>query len=252
MIRSISIFLLLLLTVSCSEAKVRKSDEVPDHTAWTKLLQRFVNPKGELDYLGFMAHKAELEAYLQTLSEHHPDPKTWGEAEQLAYWINAYNAFTVKLIIEHYPLESIKDIKRWNIPFLNSPWTIKFIELGGKKYNLDAIEHKILRKKFEEPRIHFAIVCASISCPRLLNEAYTADRIETQLETQTRLFINTADKNKISADKLQLSKIFSWFSGDFTKKGSLIEFLNKYSEVEISPKAEITYLEYDWRLNIGQ
>lgn len=250
--RSLLIMLSLTMLFSCSEAKVRKADTAPDHTAWTKLLKKLVNENGDVDYLGFMAHKAELQAYLQTLSDHHPDPDKWTEEEQLAYWINAYNAFTVELIIDNYPLESIKDIKRWNIPFLNTPWTIKFIKLGGKKYNLDAIEHKILRKQFNEPRIHFAIVCASISCPRLLNEAYTADRLNEQLDLQARHFINTLSKNRISADKLELSKLFSWFSGDFTENGTLIEYLNKYADVQINPDAEISYLDYNWKLNIGQ
>ena len=250
--RSLLIMLSLIMLFSCSEAKVRRSDTAPDHSAWTRLLQKMVTEEGKVDYLAFMAHEAELQAYLQTLSDHHPDKEKWTQEEQMAYWINAYNAFTVQLIIEHYPLESIKDIKRWNIPFLNTPWTIKFIKIGGKRYNLDAIEHKILRKQFNEPRIHFAIVCASISCPRLLNEAYTADKLTEQLNMQAKHFINDLSKNRISPDKLQISKIFSWFSGDFTKNGTLIEYLNKYADEQINPDAEISYLDYNWNLNIGQ
>lgn len=250
--RSLLLILSFAMLFSCSDAKVHRSSTAPDHSAWTKLLQELVTENGQVNYLGFMARKEELGAYLKVLGDNHPDPEKWTEEEQLAYWINAYNAFTVQLIIDNYPLESIKDIKRWNIPFLNTPWTIKFIKIGGKKYDLDAIEHKILRKQFNEPRIHFAIVCASISCPRLLNEAYTADKLNEQLNMQAKHFINDLSKNRVSVDKLQLSKIFSWFSGDFTKNGSLIDYLNKYTDVQINEDAEISYLDYNWKLNIGQ
>ena len=115
--------------------------------------------------------------------------------------------------------------------------------------NLDHIEHKILRKEFDEPRIHFAIVCASKSCPALLNRAYTADSLETQLTTQVKGFLADDFRNKISENKVGLSKIFSWFKGDFTKNGTLIEYINRYSAVKVNKDAEISYLKYNWELN---
>ncbi|MCK5368247.1 MAG: DUF547 domain-containing protein, partial [Cyclobacteriaceae bacterium] len=166
------------------------------------------------------------------------------------YWINAYNAFTVKLIIDHYPLESIKDIgSAIQIPFVNSPWDIKFIEINGKKLDLNNIEHSILRKKFDEPRIHFAINCASFSCPKLRREAYVANNLDVQLEKQAIQFINDLERNSISGSHAEVSKIFSWFKGDFTKEGSLVDFLNQYSNTEIGKESKISYMNYNWALN---
>ena len=110
---------------------------------------------------------------MEELRKGHPNDKHWTETEQLAYWINAYNAFTVELILDHYPVASIRDIKE-GVPFINSVWDIDFIKIEGKTYSLNDIEHRILRREFDEPRIHFAIVCASISCPKLRNEAFEA------------------------------------------------------------------------------
>jgi len=241
--------LLLLLFVACAAGQPKLSDTPPPHELWDELVKTYVKADGNVDYKGFLQDREKLTQYLDLLGSHHPNPDTWTKEEQLAYWINAYNAFTVELILRNYPLESIKDIKRLFIPLVNTPWDIKFFTLGGEKYNLDQIEHDILRKQFEEPRIHFAINCASFSCPQLRAEAYTAEKLEQQLQEQTILFINNADKNIISKDEVQLSKIFSWFSGDFTKKGSLIEYLNQYAKTIISSDAEIDYLDYNWELN---
>lgn len=239
----------LLLLTSCASGQPNKTGQPPSHELWTELLQAHVSPEGNVDYPGFMADSAKLQQYLDTLSANHPDAETWKENERLAYWINAYNAFTVELILQHYPIASINDIKRWNIPFLNTPWTIKFIEIGGKQYDLDAIEHKILRKEFEEPRIHFAIVCASVSCPPLRREAYVSDSIDTQLNDQARQFINDPERNELNADNPQLSSIFNWFKGDFTEGQTLIEYINNYAQQPINDDADIDYKDYNWGLN---
>ncbi|NJO02052.1 MAG: DUF547 domain-containing protein [Bacteroidia bacterium] len=188
-----------------------------------------------------------LEAYLDTLSRNPPSAR-WPPEAQLAYWINAYNAFTVKLIIDHYPLQSIKDIGG-GIAMVNSPWDIKFFKIGGIDFDLNTIEHKILRVKFDEARIHFAINCASISCPRLRREAYLADQLEQQLEDQARQFINDPGKNIITKTEARLSPIFDWFRSDFTRGQSLPDFLQKYTQQRLSPGLAIQYLEYDWALN---
>ena len=159
---------------------------------------------------------------------------------QLAFWINAYNAFTVDLIIKHYPVTSIKEIK--------NPWKQRLWKLGNTMYSLGEIEHDILRK-MKEPRIHFAIVCASYSCPKLLNEAYNTDNIEQQLSNASKDFLSDQKRNYITKDTLKISKIFDWFSRDFKQNGSLIDFLNLYASVEISPKAKISYQDYNWALN---
>lgn len=222
----------------------------PSHAQWDALLKKHVTTNGMVDYKGFLIDQAKLDAYLSKLQEGIPDTKTWSREEQLAYWINAYNAFTVKLIVENYPLKSIKDLNsKIAVPTINTIWDKKFFTLGGQPYSLNMIEHSILRKNFEEPRIHFAINCASISCPVLLNEAFTASKLEKQLEKQTRQFINDPTKNKISAKSPEVSSIFNWFGEDFKKKGSLIQYLNRYSKTKISPNAKISFLEYDWSLN---
>jgi hypothetical protein len=128
-------------------------------------------------------------------------------------------------------------------------WHYKFFKIAGVDMSLDEVEHSILRKEFDEPRIHFAINCASVSCPPLLNEAFVASNLENQLTRVATTFINDPSRNKISRQSAQLSSIFSWFKGDFTKKGTLIEFLNRYSKVKISPNARISFLDYNWNLN---
>jgi hypothetical protein len=182
--------------------------------------------------------------------------------QQLAYWINAYNAFTIKLILDHYPVKSIKDIKK-GVAFVNSVWDIKFIKIEGQEYDLNNIEHSIIRSQFDEPRIHFAVNCASYSCPKLLNEAYTAERLEVQLEAQARDFFNDTRKNKIiNKDKVVLSSILKWYSTDFTNKGifsrvfggsgrsqKLINYVNPYVDIDISKDAEVEFMEYRWELN---
>src|SRR5690606_7886580 len=127
--------------------------------------KKHVAPNGLVNYNGFKQDKQQLDLYLKLLQAGVPDPDKWSKEEQLAYWINAYNAFTIKLIIDNYPLKSIKDLNSTiAIPTINSIWDDKFFSLGGQKFSLNMIEHGILRKDFDEPRIHFAINCASISC----------------------------------------------------------------------------------------
>jgi hypothetical protein len=210
-----------------------------DHKQWDSLLKKHVSTKGNVDYKGFKKEPKQLQSYLDALANKTPE-KSWSKNAVLAYWINVYNAFTVKLIIDNYPVKSIKDI--------NDPWGKKFFSLGGKKYSLEQIEHEILRK-MDEPRIHFAINCASFSCPNLLNEAYTEAKIEKQLESVSKSFVNDKTKNTISADKIEISEIFNWFSGDFKTKGTLIDFLNQYSSTKINKKATVKFKTYNWNLN---
>jgi hypothetical protein len=250
--KKLLLLLMILLPLSCqSEPSPQgQGTQPPSHQAWDALLKKWVDAEGMVNYKGFIQDKEKLQQYLDLLSNTPPDPNRWSEAEQLAYWINAYNAFTVKLIADNYPVKSIEDLHpTLNIPMLNTVWHKKFFKIGGRESSLDEIEHKILRKQFEEPRIHFAIVCASFSCPPLRREAYTAAALNRQLEEQARRFINDPGRNKIGTDKAELSKIFSWFEGDFTKRGSLVAFLNRYASPPLAPNAKIRYMEYDWRLN---
>jgi len=246
-----SFLLILLILFSCQSPLVGMAGSPPpSHQLWNELLKSNVKPDGQVDYKGFIREKPKLEKYLKLLSENAPDRKTWSKNQQLAYWINVYNAFTVKLIVDNYPTKSIRDLgPSLKIPLIKDVWHYKFFKIAGVEMSLDEVEHSILRKEFEEPRIHFAINCASVSCPPLLNEAFVVDRLEEQLTRVATAFVNDPTRNNLGVTRLQLSPIFSWFKGDFTKKGTLIDFLNKYSKVKISPSASISFLEYNWKLN---
>ncbi|MBJ6110615.1 DUF547 domain-containing protein [Hymenobacter sp. BT523] len=221
-----------------------------DHSAFDKLLKKHVNAKGLVDYKGFKADETAFNQYLDLLSKNAP-ASSWSKQEQMAFWINAYNAYTIRLILDHYPVESIKDIgSKIKIPFVTTPWAIKFFSIGGEKMSLDNIEHGTLRKKYDDPRIHFALVCASMSCPRLRNEAYTAARLDSQLDDQGRDFLNNPAKNKTGKSSAQLSKYFDWYKGDWTKNGqSVAKWVNKYATTKIDEKTPISYLDYNWKLN---
>ncbi|WP_452229722.1 MULTISPECIES: DUF547 domain-containing protein [unclassified Lacinutrix] len=213
--------------------------EAFNHHSWHTLLQKNVTESGNVNYLDFKNNPTALRAYIDSLAANMPT-ENWNSQDKLAYWINAYNALTVDLIIRNYPVKSIKDIK--------DPWDQRLWKLGEKWYNLNEIEHEILRK-MNEPRIHFAIVCASFSCPKLQNEAFTASKLEEQLTNATKAFLGDSNRNEIASDKIKISKIFQWFSKDFKQDGDLIDFLNTYSEVDISSNAKKSYKDYNWDLN---
>lgn len=217
----------------------KSSKIIPDHTSWDYLLRTFVSDAGKVNYAGIKTKKQFLDNYLKDL-KNKPPQKDWSRNEKLAYWINAYNAFTVKLILDNYPVSSITDLHG------GKAWDVKWIELGDKKYSLNNIENDILRSKFKEPRIHFAVNCAANSCPPLLNKAWTPNSLEGYFEQRARAFINNPKFNKINSNKVQVSKIFEWYAGDF---GNLIAFLNKYSKTKINANAQVSFLDYDWALN---
>lgn len=221
-----------------------------DHAAFDKLLKKHVSDKGLVDYKGFKADQTAFNQYLDMLSKNAP-ASSWSKQEQMAYWINAYNAYTIRLVLDHYPVQSIKDIgSKIKIPFVTTPWAIKFFSIGGDKMSLDNIEHGTLRKKFDDPRIHFALVCASISCPRLRNEAYTAAKLDSQLDDQGRDFLNNPAKNKIGKSSAQLSRYFDWYKGDWSKNGqSVAKWVNKFSTAKMTDATPVTYLDYNWSLN---
>ena len=225
--------------------------KAPSHEIFDKLLKKNVTADGKVNYKAFIKDSVELNKYLNLISNTPPDEKTWAKYEQMAYWINAYNAYTIKLIIKYYPIKSIKDIgSSIQIPFVNTPWDIKFIIIGKEKMDLNNIEHGNLRKKFDDPRVHMALVCASKSCPILLNEAYDPKRLDDQFAKQTKAFLADPFRNKMSTDKPQLSMIFKWYGMDFNKNGgSVRDFINKYSDVKIKADAKISHVDYDWGLN---
>ncbi len=209
------------------------------HELWDQLLRQHVSASGRVDYRGFKADQAKLQQYLDFLSAN-PPKSSAPRAERLAFWINVYNAFTVQLITDHYPVSSITKLHG------GKPWDVKWIKIGGSTYSLDQVENEIIRPRFKEARIHFAVNCAAKSCPPLLNRAWTASKLERMLDKQSRAFINNSSFNTLGAKSVKLSKIFEWYREDF---GDLIAFLNRYAEVEIQSRAKISFVEYNWALN---
>lgn len=248
---AVLVVMAVLLCSQCRAIRVDSTDEPVSHAQWDALLKRHVDADGWVDYGGFVRDSAALNAYLRLLSSSHPSDAGWTREEQMAYWINAYNAFTVKLVADHYPVAGIKEI-RPGLPFVNTVWDIKFINIQGRVYDLNNIEHNILRPVFKDARIHAAVNCASYSCPKLRGEAYEADRLDEQLDDAMRNFIRDPLRNRIAADgsSAALSELFKWFSGDFNEaSGSVRAFINRYAEVPLQESAGITYIDYDWRLN---
>ncbi len=235
-----SLFILFILAMTPAQSQKGKQGQPGlDHSAWDGLLQDYVTPEGKVDYPGFSERKAELEAYLRYLGDHKPGAGD-SRNEVLAFYINLYNVATIHLILENYPLKSIRD--------LENPWGEKRIRLDGEKVSLNKIEHGILRK-INEPRIHFAINCASVSCPKLRNRAFTAKGMELELQQAAMDFINDPGRNRITEDTLLLSAIFKWYRGDFMQKRSLVSYLQPFTRTKLKETAGISYLPYDWNLN---
>jgi len=231
------------------------------HTLWNELLQTHVVDHGNYSQVNYQALKvdeAKLDHYLTGLSALTPTEfNSWNREQQLAGLINTYNAFTVKLILNHYPVKSIKDIGS----FFTSSWKKKFFIFLGQSSHLDHIEHDLIRANdiFNEPRIHFALVCASIGCPKLHNQAFTDKNLETLLEAGAKSFLSDSSRNRFVVNKnlLQLSKIFDWYGVDFEKKfGSVLSYVAKYVTAKpneqariIQGKVELEHLDYNWLLN---
>ncbi|WP_405292114.1 DUF547 domain-containing protein [Algibacter sp. Ld11] len=231
----------VIIKESTKKPELKKNILAP-HELWEQLLQKNVSASGHVNYKEFKTEQLKLKTYISTLSKIYADQsfQTLSKEELLAYWINAYNAMTVDLILKNYPIKSIKDIDK--------PWDQRFWKLGNKWFNLNDIEHEILRK-MDEPRIHFAIVCASVSCPKLQNTAFIASNLDTQLTNATQEFLKDPERNELSENTIKISKIFQWFSKDFKKDGDIIDFINQYTNVDISAKAKKSFKDYNWNLN---
>lgn len=237
LVLSIAVSTILNLSISNDNSVF---NDLLNHSKWNTLVNDNVSNNGQVDYSSFKRDRTELQTYIEALQDHYQNLENASKNEKLAYWINAYNALTIDLILRNYPVESIKDIK--------DPWDQRLWKFGDQWLSLNDIEHNILRK-MDEPRIHFAIVCASESCPKLQNTAFTADNLEEQLIKATKEFLADETKNDISENDLKLSKIFKWFKKDFEQDGSLIDFLNRYSDITISNNAKKSFKDYSWELN---
>ena len=209
------------------------------HNIWDGLLKKHVSSTGKVNYTGFKKDKQQLDAYLALLSENAPKSNA-SRNDQIAFWINAYNAFTVDLIIDNYPISSILKLDD------GKTWHVKRITIGGKKYALNDIEKNILIGRFKEGRIHFAINCAAQSCPPLKNKAWNGKTLNADLDRASKDFINNSKYNQFAKKTAKLSRIFEWYSADF---GDVTTFINKYANTPIGKKTKVSYNEYDWDLN---
>ena len=262
MLRLLLIFLLLLGPFSTVYAVEF------DHSSWNNLLQAHVKPvdggaSTGVDYQGLQVDRPLLQEYLKTLSSVDEQAfNVWEKSGQLAFLINAYNAWTVELILTRYPdLESIKELGS----FLQSPWKKKFIPLLGKTRSLDDIEHNLIRGSgsYNDPRIHFAVNCASVGCPALRAEAYRGDIIEQQLQEAETLFLSDRSRNRVVNSVFEVSSIFKWYGDDFRKGWLGVDSLEQYllshstkmgstrnnGDETGKSKLKIRFLKYDWDLN---
>jgi len=219
-----------------------------DHHIFGELLKKHVK-HGVVNYAGFKTDEARLDQYLKVLEN--INTESLNRNEQFAVYINAYNAWTIKLILSGYPgIDSIKDLSG----LFKSAWEKEIAHIDGKVVTLDHIEHDILRPRFKDPRVHFAINCASKSCPPLISEPYRGDVLDQQLDRVTTDFLNDPERNRMEGKTLYVSKIFKWFKDDFNK--DIIGFFLKYTEgsfkndlVANKDKTKVKYLDYDWTLN---
>ncbi len=240
---------LLALTLCLTSVRAADSNDRA-HATFDRLLKKHVGADGTVDYKQLRGDRAALEQYTRYLGG--VELGSLSRDEKLATYINAYNAFTLQLILDHWPLKSIMDIpeqKRWK----DQRW-----RLGGRKVSLDQLENEIIRKEFAEPRIHFAVNCASIGCPPLRPEAYVGARLDHQLEEQTRRVLNDPRWARYDTDqhRVHVTKLFDWYKADFTRGGgSVVEFVRKYNRAMQRPTFEpvetrVAFVEWDWALNV--
>ena len=219
-----------------------------DHSIFADLLRKYVN-NGVVDYRGFKEEEGKLDQYLKVLEQ--TDVNGLAQDHQFAFYVNAYNASTIKLILTGYPgIESIKDLGS----LFKSPWKKKFVRIDGNVITLDNIEHDILRARFKDPRVHFAANCAAKSCPPLISKPYDGDILNEQLDRSARNFLSDPEKNRLEGNTLYVSKIFRWYAKDFDK--DVVGFFLRFVEGELNDKLladrdkiKIKYLDYDWSLN---
>jgi hypothetical protein len=243
-----AILLVLSLSAVTSSQTIASTALAIDHSLFGELLKKYVKD-GKVNYAGIKTEEVKLKRYLAILED--VNPERLSRNEQFAFYINAYNAWTIKLILTKYPdIESIRELG-----FLNAgPWKKKVVRLKDETVSLDHIEHDILRPRYKDPRVHFAINCAARSCPPLRSEPYLADILDQQLDRATRSFINNPKSYRFDGKVFYVSRIFKWFSEDFNEDalgyylqyaaGDLKKKLGSQSE-----KVNVKYLEYDWSLN---
>lgn len=233
-----------------------KSFDDVDHSIWNGLLQKYVDEDGMVDYRSLHQSRDDmrkLERYLATLSQANAATSSSADGK-MAFWINAYNAVTIRGILREFPTSSIRNhTARF---FGYNIWENLHLYVGGQAYSLDSMEHEILRK-MGDPRIHFAVVCASIGCPRLLNEAYTRSELQNQLDLNSRDFFNRKQNFRYdaSSNRIQLSSILKWYGSDFgSGQTQLLKRIATWlpasaKQAASEGRVSVQFLDYDWRLN---
>lgn len=253
-------FVIVALVLVAGSVVATLGGTAVDDGAFSDLLGEYV-ADGRVDYAA-LCKDDRLDVYTRYLSAIDPESLP-SDADKLAFWINAYNAFTLKLICDNYPVKSINDLHTGGRivghVIKKTAWDKKFIEINGKELTLNNIEHDIIREHFDDPRIHFALVCAAKSCPPLRSEAFAADRLDEQLDDQGRVFFAQTDKNRVDADKktVYLSKILDWYEGDFGDgKKDVLAYIARYlpgdvaEDIRANPGDwQVKYTDYDWALN---
>ncbi|MEO0405447.1 MAG: DUF547 domain-containing protein [Bacteroidota bacterium] len=232
-------YLLLLTMTFFGISSIIASAGNEADTYLDKALKAHVTDAGIVNYEGLKNDASFAKAI--ELYKSGGEEESWTKEEKMAYWINVYNAFTIQLILDNYPIKSITN--------LGSPWDKKFIEIQGEKYSLNQIEHEILRGRYKDPRIHFAVNCASYSCPKLHNKAFRAETLEATMEKLTMEFINDSKRNDFSGKKPKVSKLFEWYADDFKNGQSIVQFIDKYYTGTLDSGTKIQFLEYNWSLN---
>ncbi|MCB1772151.1 MAG: DUF547 domain-containing protein [Gammaproteobacteria bacterium] len=225
------------------------------HASWDAFLQKYVRPgEDRFNRVAYAAvtaaDRATLEGYIEDLAGIRISGYT--RAEQFAYWVNLYNALTVKVVLDHMPVDSIRDIDISPGFFADGPWRKKLLAVEGEPVSLDDIEHRILRPIWREPRVHYAVNCASVGCPNLQPVAFTAANTESLLAQAARDYVNHARGVSVTADGLVLSSIYNWFAPDFDSDGGVLAHIRSYAEAPLRERLgtlPIVDYTYDWRLN---
>lgn len=264
---------LLTTSVLMASGQAAESSECLDYNDYALVLKSYVNDKGMVNYKELKSHREQLDAFAKRLETLEPTVYSgWDDQKKIAFWLNAYNGFTLKAIIDHYPIKSsffkARLYPKNSIRQISGVWDKLKFPVMGRKRTLDEIEHEILRKEFSEPRIHMALVCAAMGCPSLRNEPYTGERLDEQLNDQASRFLKDPLKFRVDRKKkrVYLSPIFKWFGEDFIPKygtndkfrdydeSAVLNFISGYLSEEIqgyltAQELSVKHLDYDWSLN---
>jgi hypothetical protein len=226
-----------LFFIFCFFLLAKNTHAQPDYKLIDPFFKKYIEKNGKVDFKNLKKNIKELDATLAIFTQNAPK-EDWHRNERLAYWLNVYNLQFLKIVAEKYPVNNILDIHNGKL------WQVKCIVINGRSYCLDEIENEIIRKDFNEPRIHFALFSAAVSSPPILNQVFTPGNMNNHFEELTKKFINSKN-NKITNTQLDISPVFKWYAADFK---DVVAFLSKYSGISIRPDAQINYNEYDWTL----